>query len=186
VHAEIINAFHSRKEHKNTLSQTLFFCHNSCMKKPIIVGTLFGEQLPSTYLLRGHIFHAGFQMPARRCQRTLQTQWIRWKWAAGSAVNDASTSYWKMMAKDTGCSVVDVLPLYEATSSQQRSQKAHIVKDLTIYLPPIHLSENGMNHALCLPSQSWSSFYRLRRDGRLSRPSWLVTRAVCRDGQPFQ
>jgi len=28
---------------------------------------------------------------------------------------------------------------------------------------------------LCLPSRNCSSFYRLRRDGRLSRPSWLVT-----------
>jgi len=51
-----------------------------------------------------------------------------------------------------------------------------------------HLSANGMNHAFCLPSPSWSSFYRLRRDGRLSRPSWLDNqnnlslRAPCGDG----
>jgi len=28
---------------------------------------------------------------------------------------------------------------------------------------------------LCLPSRSWFLFYQARRDGRLSRPSWLVT-----------
>ena len=50
------------------------------------------------------------------------------------------------------------------------------------YCPCVHTprsSANGMNHTcLCLPSRSWYSFNRPRRDGRLSWPwvaGWLHT-----------
>jgi len=57
------------------------------------------------------------------------------------------------------------------------------------------LSQNPTSEALkkwlgewyepCLffPNQSWSSFYRPRREERLSRPSWLI---MCLDGLPVQ
>jgi len=52
---------------------------------------------------------------------------------------------------------------------------ARVVRDLTV-LPATHaFIHERYEPYLCLPSRSWSSFYRPRRDERLSRPSWLVT-----------
>jgi len=75
---------------------------------------------------------------------------------------------------------LDIAPLYKATPSQKRWGMAHVVRDLTV-LPATHaFIRERCEPCLCLPSRSWSSFYRPRRDGRLSRPSWRVTFIVPR------
>jgi len=52
---------------------------------------------------------------------------------------------------------------------------ARVVRDLTVS-PATHVFiRERYEPCLCLPSRSWSSFYRPRRDERLSRNSRLVT-----------
>jgi len=51
------------------------------------------------------------------------------------------------------------------------------------YLPPTHLSMNGMNHTcLCLPSQSWSSFINPRAmEGWVGLDTTMVSRQSAQD-----
>jgi len=51
------------------------------------------------------------------------------------------------------------------------------------YLSPTHFIREQYEPCFCLPNRSWFSFYRPRRDRRLSQASWLVTYL---DGLPVQ
>jgi len=46
-----------------------------------------------------------------------------------------------------------------------------VVTPHNVTCTPTRLSATGINHAFAFPA----SFYRARRDERLSRPCWLVT-----------
>jgi len=50
---------------------------------------------------------------------------------------------------------LDIAPLYEATSSQERWGMARVVRDFTVLLAIyFFLSANGMNHAFAFPAEA--------------------------------
>ena len=77
---------------------------------------------------------------------------------------------------------LDIAPLRSESPPQKRSGMARVLKGFHSFTgTPTRLSAIGMSHTcFCLPSRSWYSFYRSRRDGRLSRPWCKVAQAEIR------